>query len=164
MSDAGRYRSIEGSQQQGGPPIPCERRELSDRCVLRPCRDLCKHRRCAVEESRHGLPPPNNVPTTGNHQSVGFDANFPCSNRAEPSTHIEVGDGSRLGVTGEHDQPQPCHPKPWFPSKHPNLPGSKRRKIKSPVPSPQFPVRTRSSTESKVLVEARSSRLVAGGW
>ncbi len=164
MCDTGRHRSAEGSQQQGGPPIPGERRELSDRCVLRPCRDLCKHRRSTVEESSNSLPPPNNVPTTGNHQSVGFDANFPCSNRAEPSTHIEVGDGSRSGVTGEHDQPQPCHPKPCLTGKYPDLTRSKRWEIKSPVPSLRSPVRTPSSTESEILLAARSSQLVAGDW
>ncbi len=164
VSDTRRDRSIERSEQQRGSSIPGECCEFPDRYVLRTGRDFRQHRRRTVEEGSNGFPPPNDIPTTGDHQSLRFDPHFPCGNRAQPAPDIEIGNRPRPGMTGEHDQSQSGHPEPRLPGKDSNLAGAKGREIKSPVPGLKSPVRTRSSAGSTVLLEARSSQLAAGDW
>ena len=136
MSNTGWHRPIKGSQQQRSPPVPGERREFPNRRVLCPGGDLSQYRRRTIEERSNGLPPPYDIPATGNHQPFGFDPHFPRGKGAQPSTHIEVGNGTGSGMVGEQNQPQPCHPKPSIPGKNPNLARAEEREIEAVVRSP----------------------------
>jgi hypothetical protein len=79
-----------GTEHKRGSTCPGPRCKRSECRIFDTARDLCVHPAHPIEECSDHPTPGDDVVCTHNDEALGIDPEFPCCERACPSSNVEV--------------------------------------------------------------------------